>query len=286
MPLRYPLIPMALFKNGRYMALVGVASIASMFYYSLTVIWPQMITSLYTSNQVMIGLMSGTVGGSIAVGQVVGGATIRLGWGQWQLRASAILMCAFIGAMASADASTRTNALIFCCLGACAVGVVEVIGIIAVPFTVAPKDLGLASGLLGSCRSTLGSIALAIFSSILSTQKGIEIPPRLNALAKEDSLPKSSIAALVKAGLSGAVATIVKIPQIPSDRVAVYKKAIQDGNVNAYHMVFLSSLGFGGLAVICAFCTMNFNSHFTETVSRRLQGINKKEDVKLETFDA
>jgi hypothetical protein len=285
-PLRYPLVPMTLFKNGRYMALVGVASVASMFYYSLTVIWPQMITSLYASNQVMIGLMSGTVGGSIAVGQVVGGATVRFGWGQWQLRVSAILMCAFIGAMAAADASTRTLSLVLCCLGACAVGVVEVIGIIAVPFTVPPKDLGLASGLLGSCRSTLGSIALAIFSSILSTKKGTEIPPRLTVLAKQDSLPAASVKALIKAGLSGAVATIAKIPQIPADRVAVYTKAILDGNVNAYHLVFLSSLGFGGLAVICAFCTKNFNSHFTETVSRRLQGVNKKEDAKLEAFDA
>jgi hypothetical protein len=111
------------------------ANTLQMFYYSLTVIWPQMITALYETDQVMIGLVSGTLGGSIAFGQVVGGGSVRLGWGHWQLRASAVLMCAFIGSMAATDASTRTLAITMCALGAFAVGIVEVVAIIAVPFT-------------------------------------------------------------------------------------------------------------------------------------------------------
>lgn len=258
----------------------------SMFYYSLTVIWPQMITSLYTTDQIMIGLMSGTVGGSIAFGQVVGGATVRFGFGHWQLRAAAILMCAFIGGMAAADASTRTMAIVFCCLGAFAVGIVEVIGIIAVPFTVPPQDLGLASGLLGSMRSTLGSVALAIFTSILSTRKASEIPPRLHTLAELDSLPASSITALLKAGLAGAVSTIAAIPGIPTDRVATYIRAIQEGNVNAFRTVFLSSLAFGGIATICALLTKNFSNHFNNTVERRLQAVGKKQHVEKEVEES
>lgn len=62
MPLKYPLIPMKMFVNGPFMALVGVASVGSMFYYSLTVIWPQMITALYESDPIQIGLMSGILG--------------------------------------------------------------------------------------------------------------------------------------------------------------------------------------------------------------------------------
>ncbi|KAF2265565.1 siderophore iron transporter [Lojkania enalia] len=282
MPLKYPVIPMRMFANYRFLALAGVASIASMFYYSLTVIWPQMISSLYERDQIMIGLMSGTLGGSIAFGQVVGGGTIKLGQGHWQLRVSALAMCGFIGAMAATDASTRTLAIVMCALGAFAVGIVEVVGIVAVPFTVPPHELGLASGLLGSCRSTLGSVATAIFSSVLTTTKNKEIPPRLMGLAEEDGLSQSSITALVKAGLQGATATFAQIPGIPADRVSDYVLAVRDGNVESYHMVFYSSLAFGGLAVICAFCTKEFNSHFTNTVDRRLQhmGTRKTEEPK------
>jgi hypothetical protein len=71
-----------------------------------------MVTSLYTSNQVMIALVPGTAGSPIAMDQVVGGANIHLGWTQWQLRASTILVCACIGAMVSVDGTTRTNSLI------------------------------------------------------------------------------------------------------------------------------------------------------------------------------
>ncbi|OAG00721.1 siderophore iron transporter [Paraphaeosphaeria sporulosa] len=271
MPLKYPLIPMNLFLNGPFMALVGVASVASMFYYSLTVIWPQMVTALYESDSIMIGLVSGTLGGSIAFGQVFGGGSIKLGWGHWQLRASSLAMCGFIGAMAATDASTRGLAITMCALGAFAVGIVEVVGIVAVPFTVAPEDLGLASGLLGSVRSTLGSVATAIFSSILTTRKAKEIPPRLTSLAAEDNLAPASVRALIKAGLSGAAATVAKIPGIRSERLPAYMIAIRDGNVKSYHMVFYSSLAFGGIAVVCAFCCKEFNSHFTDRVDRKLQ---------------
>ncbi|KAJ4301116.1 hypothetical protein N0V90_003206 [Kalmusia sp. IMI 367209] len=246
------------------------------------VIWPQMVTALYESDSIMIGLVSGTLGGSIAFGQVVGGGTIKFGWGHWQLRVSALAMCGFIGAMAATDASTRTLAITMCALGAFAVGIVEVVGIVAVPFTVPPEDLGLASGLLGSVRSTLGSVATAIFSSILTTEKKKQIPPRLTSLATEDGLAPSSVAALIKAGLSGAAATIAKIPGIAKERLPAYLLAIRDGNVKSYHMVFYSSLAFGGIAVICAFCCVEFNSHFTDKVERKLQHHTKKQEVEKE----
>lgn len=169
-----------------------------------------------------------------------------------------------------------------CALGAFAVGIVEVVGIVAVPFTVPPEDLGLASGLLGSMRSTLGSVATAIFSSVLTTQKAKEIPPRLTALAKQDGLSQTSIAAVVKAGLQGATATIAKVPGISAARLPAYVAAIRDGNVDSYHMVFYSSLAFGGIAVICAFCCSEFNSHFTDTVARRLQHGGKKAETEKE----
>lgn len=217
---------------------------------------------------------------AIAFGQDFGGGSIKLGWGHWQLRASSLAMCGFIGAMAATDTSTRGLAITMCTLGAFAVGIVEVVGIVAVPFTVAPEDLGLASGLLGSVRSTLGSVATAIFSSILTTRKAAEIPPRLAALAAEDGLAPASTKALVNAGLSGAPATVARILGITAARLPVYLAAIRDGNVKSYHMVFYSSLAFGAIAVVCAFCCKEFNSHFTDRVDRQLQHSRKEEDEK------
>ncbi|KAF1844966.1 MFS general substrate transporter [Cucurbitaria berberidis CBS 394.84] len=282
-PQKYPLIPMSLFKNGRWLALAGVAAIATMFYYSLTVIWPQMITSLYTSNNIQIGLMSGTVGGPVAFGQVIGALTVRWGWGHWQLRIASIVMCAFIGAMASCDASTRDRGIAATVLGSFAVGVIEVIAIIAIPFTVPPKDLGLASGLLGSCRAVLGSIALAIFSGVLNTTKDKEITPRLRTVAEAEGLSTASTVAIIKAGMASLVSAFTKIPGVTPKNVGKFIKALQDGNVVAYNTVFYASLAFGGASVICAFCTKSFNEHFTATVDRRLQGAGHETKNDQET---
>lgn len=274
---------MSLFRNTRWLALAGVAAVATMFYYSLTVIWPQMITSLYSSKNIEIGLMSGTVGGAIAFGQVIGALTVKWGWGHWQLRICGLAMCGFVGAMASCDVSTRDRGIILTTLGSFAVGVIEVIAIIAAPFTVPPKDLGLASGVLGSCRSVLGSIALAIFSSILNTKKRSEIPPRIQSVAQDEGLSSTSTAALVKAGIAGLTSTFTKIPGVTSGNVGKFIRAVQNGNVVAYHTVFYASLAFGGLAVICAFCTKSFNEHFTDRVDRRLQGAGKATEKVKET---
>jgi hypothetical protein len=129
-------------------------------------------------------------------GEVIGGATIRFGGSQYQLRAAAKITCGFIGAMASCNESTRTSAIIFAIFGSLGVGIAEVIAIITVPFTVSPDDLGLASGVLGSCRSNLGSVEFAIFSSVLRTRKDEEILRRLIGLAEQHHLSNSSVAIL------------------------------------------------------------------------------------------
>ena len=209
---------------------------------------------------------------------MVGGGTIKFGYGHHQLRVSALAMCGFIGAMAATDASTRNLAIAMCFLGAFAVGIVEVVGIVAVPFTVEPSELGLASGLLGSCRSTLGSVATAVFSSVLTTTRSKEVPPRLRALAEQDGLSESSIARLGSAGVRGATATFAQIPGVEASRIPAYTLAVRDGNVKAYHMVFYTSMAFGGIAVICAFLCKPFNHHFTNTIDKRLQDPKSKKE--------
>jgi phosphotransferase system glucose/maltose/N-acetylglucosamine-specific IIC component len=91
------------------------------------------------------------------------------------------------------------------------------------------------------------------------------------------SLLLSFVKPLVKAGLSGAAATIVKVPGITSEGLPAYIIAIRDGNVKSYHTIFCSGLAFGAIAVVCAFCCKEFNSHFTDRVDRKLQHPKKRE---------
>jgi hypothetical protein len=58
MPLKLPLLPMHLFKIRNYVVAVIVGTVGQMVYYALNVLWPQQISSLYTTDNAMIGWMS------------------------------------------------------------------------------------------------------------------------------------------------------------------------------------------------------------------------------------
>lgn len=56
--LEYPLIPMRLFKNIPYDANVACASLAAIVYYANSIIWPTMVSSLFTTDVTEIGWLS------------------------------------------------------------------------------------------------------------------------------------------------------------------------------------------------------------------------------------
>ena len=98
----YPLMPMRLFKNVRYVAIVACASIGAMIYYAGTVIWPTIVGALFTTSVSEVGWMSCAVGGGLLAGQISGGIGLRyLPRMKWQMTAAAVLMISFVGACAS-----------------------------------------------------------------------------------------------------------------------------------------------------------------------------------------
>lgn len=56
--LEYPLMPMRLFKNVKYDAIVACASVGAVVYYSMTVIWLTMIGALFTTDTKETGWLS------------------------------------------------------------------------------------------------------------------------------------------------------------------------------------------------------------------------------------
>lgn len=58
MPLEQALLPMKLLKNRGYVAIVIVASIGQMALTALSILWPQQIENLYTTDNIKIGWMS------------------------------------------------------------------------------------------------------------------------------------------------------------------------------------------------------------------------------------
>ena len=58
MPLKQPLLPIRILKNRNYIAITIAGSVGQMVFVALSVLWPQQISALYTTDNVKIGWMS------------------------------------------------------------------------------------------------------------------------------------------------------------------------------------------------------------------------------------
>lgn len=69
-------MPPRMFRNVGYVAIIAIAVVGAMVYFSLTVLWPTIIGTLYTTDSMQIGWQSSVVGGGVLLGQTIGGLCI------------------------------------------------------------------------------------------------------------------------------------------------------------------------------------------------------------------
>ena len=64
-----PLIPIHLFRNGQWVAMVTMFSISCSVYYAFTIVWPQIVFTLYTSDDGLGGILSSLITIGTSIGQ-------------------------------------------------------------------------------------------------------------------------------------------------------------------------------------------------------------------------
>lgn len=281
MPVEYSLIPMRLFRNRGYVGTILTASVGSMIYYSMAVLWPMLIGDLYTTNILEVGWMSCAVGGATLLGQLIAAVLCKaIGHHKWQMVVAAICMTAFVGGMAAATQHTRSLAVAMIIMGSIPVGYIELMALTTAPLCLDADDIGLASGVLGSTRSALATVATSVYVAILSNKQATNIPKYVGPAAISAGLPQSSVPALLSALQSNNFTSVVDVtPQIISAAGA----ALQEADSKSFQVVFLSSLAFGGCAIIAALNTPNLEDKFNNEVAKRLHGkdIQKREISKM-----
>jgi hypothetical protein len=91
------IMPPRLFKKLEFVAIVMVATIGAAVYYALTILWPTILGTLYTTDSKKIGWASSVVGGGILLGQIFGGFALSyLPKVKWQLIILSTLGTAFL----------------------------------------------------------------------------------------------------------------------------------------------------------------------------------------------
>ncbi|CZR65194.1 uncharacterized protein PAC_15094 [Phialocephala subalpina] len=277
MPLKQPLVPMSLFKIPNYTAVVVTASVGTMIYFSMNILWPLQIAALYTTNNIQIGWLSCTTGAAVVVGQVISGLGFkRIGHVKWQLVGCCVGFTAFLGGMAAVNATNRGLAIALTILAGLCVGALELITIIIAGLVCKPSDIGLASGLLGSFRQASGSIAASIYVSILTNRLTTTLPSNVAPAALNAGLPNTSLPALFAAIGVGTETAMEGVPGITPGIIAAVGDAVKVAYSQAFKTVYLTSIAFGGLSIIAALFITSIDDLMTNFVARKMRGQETK----------
>lgn len=178
-------------------------------------------------------------------------------------------MVAFVGACASLTPDTLHAGIALTMIGPFFVGVIEVCALALAPLFCRPVDIGLASGLLASIRSAGGSVAVALYSSILSNRLTTTIPANVGPVAMAVGLPAEQVPALVAAVLGNKLAAF---PGLDDSAKAAVASVLPIAYSQAFKTVYLASLGFGGIAIVGCLFSKDAQKHLTDRVERKMHG--------------
>lgn len=83
--LEEPMIPVHLFRNGPWVALVFLCAISASVYYAFSIVWPQMVFGLYSEDLYYGGWLACLVGAGTNIGQMLSSLGRHIGKQKWQL---------------------------------------------------------------------------------------------------------------------------------------------------------------------------------------------------------
>ncbi|KAM0202274.1 hypothetical protein ACHAPI_001461 [Fusarium lateritium] len=264
-----PLVPPRVFKNIGYVAVVSCATVASMVYYSLTVLWPTIISTLYTTNPIKIGWQSCVIGGGVLLGQAISGIAIsyipRL---KIQRICAAILVLTFVTAMCSLSPDLWANTIAFGLIACFGVGYIENVAFTGVTLLWEPQDIRIATGVLGSIRSLGGAVAQALYVSVLNNELAKTIPEYVTAAAVKSGLPTKSLPSLFEAVTSGDYSTV---PGINKDIIDSASGAVVNAYTTSLHSVLSATIPFSCIMLIAACLVPEVKKFLTYDVAKRPQ---------------
>jgi hypothetical protein len=138
------------------------------------------------------------------------------------------------------------------------------------------NELGTASGIAGAIRFLIASISSTIYTVVLNNELADKVAPRVTSAVEGAGLPSSSVAQFIQA-LSAGAATLDQVSGVTPEIIVVGTDAYKEANASAYRTVFLTTIAFSGICVICALLLPNVDHLLTKQVATTLRRHEKTE---------
>ncbi|KAI1320317.1 trichothecene efflux pump [Xylariaceae sp. FL0255] len=280
-----PLMPPRLFKvaNGGYTAVVIAATIGASVYYSFSVLWPTILSTLYSPNPIDVGIKSSVVGGSILLGQTVGGLTISfVPRVKYQAIFCSAIAFGFVTAMTSISPDNEAKTLALAILGIFFVGIVDNLTFAGVTLVIEPQDIGLATGILGSIRALGGAVAEVLYVSVLDTRLAEVMPSTVGNAAVAAGLPESSVATLLADISTG---NFTNVPDINDNIIAAASAGLKEAYAKSFQLVFYVTIPFSAILIIASCFIPDMDTWLTSNVAKKLQKKSTNNEASSDTLE-
>uniref|UniRef100_A0A8H7K351 Major facilitator superfamily (MFS) profile domain-containing protein n=1 Tax=Bionectria ochroleuca TaxID=29856 RepID=A0A8H7K351_BIOOC len=268
---RSPLVPMNLFKITNYNVAVIVGSVGQMSFYALNVIWPQQVTNLYTTDNIKIGWMSCTTGAALAFGEVLTGPLCKKGMRvKLQMFLSMTGLCIFCGIMSLGNESREALSVAMTVVIGLFVGWIELICIVVASLVIPPEHIGSGTAFFASFRAITGTIATSIYVAIQTNQYNGKVGGYVSEAATDAGFAVDGIPELLKVIAKSTTARAIgSVPGMTESISQAVTAAIKRAYAQSYSTVYLSSLAFGGVALVsCFFATHDMEEYFTSFLNK------------------
>ncbi|KAF2840344.1 MFS general substrate transporter [Patellaria atrata CBS 101060] len=263
---KYPLCPPRIFRahNGREFTVPFIlAFIVTMFYYGINVIYPTMINVFYITpttsrSETLLLTLPGNLG-------LVFGACLLIGFGnlfghwKWTLVASWCGMTLFGGLMAMVTPYNKGTMIAFTFLMQTFFGWAQYESVAFTQLGVHQHDLGISGGLAGVARYAGGSLAQAIYVSILANTQSARARTTVPAAAIAAGLDAANGEQLLGAFALGSEA-LMAVPGITPEILGAASEAFKWSYAHGLKMTALSSLAFAGVGLICCLLCENIDA--------------------------
>ena len=142
------------------------------------------------------------------------------------------------------------------------------------------REIGTAAGLAGTTRSAISTIASTIYSVVLTNRETSTIPATVPAAVIKAGLPQSSVAGYMEAiAAGGSPKLLAAVPGLTKSIIAVGARAYEVAYSESYRTIYLVSIAFGGLAILCNLFVPNIESYMTDAVATT---VGRKNQVDVE----
>ncbi|CEJ91135.1 hypothetical protein VHEMI06868 [[Torrubiella] hemipterigena] len=231
------------------------------------------VAVLYADHSLEVqGWVKCVIGAPPLFGQITASIfATRIGKLKYQLIIAAIVGAAFYAANASVTPNNEIQVIILLCIGGFALGWVDAVCLVALSITLEDqKEIGTGVSVASSLRTIITTTSATIFTAILFWRLASTIPAIVPPALVEAGLPAHYVDQCVYL-LQHNQTRLAEVEGVSASVIATGLDAFKLANSQAYSTVYLATIAFSGVGIICSFMTPSMESYLTDDVARRLR---------------